>query len=397
MKNILIFMKFILYTLWNPPNRISQTINTIHTITYREFSPLGGKGGGSAVQSCQQILLGSDYKEKSLRYTYFEKNKYWENWDSRLADLWAGAFFAITKTKKESDAVYITHDYTTAFGLSLMRKRYVYVSHLQGPRVEEKLNYNEHFTKIDALIVKFCERRVFKKAMYVCFPSDGAKNYYFSSKQRSLELHEAKIGPTLYNTIYANPRPVPAPNMTENREILTFLSIGALTYAKGIDQIPLFLEKFLEIHKDSVRWIIVGNGPLMTPLKKDIDTITKRFNNLSIHIFKSCSYDMTRHLISISDIYIMFHRISIFDLATLESMKEGNCIVLSNAGGNPEFNKSENIILHDGNNAETAKKINRNNIDDLKKTNKLVYEKYFSNEKFITAYHQVMDDLLDIQ
>lgn len=393
MKNILTLLRFLSYSLRRPVKKI-RTINTVHTITYRVFSPEGGKGGGSAVQSCQNILLRNEYKGKHLKYTYFENNKYWDNWDPRLADLWAGAFFAISKTKDETDAVYITHDYTTGFGLALLGKKFVYVSHLQGPRVEEKLNYGEKFTELDRRIIKFCERYVFKKAMYVCFPSEGAKNYYFSSKYKSLNLRHSKIGPILYNTVYATPLPYPMDDILRDRDTLTFISIGALTSAKGIDQLPSFFDEYMNFHQGKVRWIIVGNGPLYEILQKKFRSLLDRHSCLSINFIESCSYQQIRYLMDISDIYIMFHRISIFDLATLEAMRDGKCVVLSNVGGNPEFNQIDNIILHDGDNKETAKKLHQANIDELKSKNKRAYEEYFSNNVFIKSYHRVIDDLL---
>lgn len=393
MNNILTFLKFLSYPYRRSVIKTAK-INTVHTITYRVFSPDGGKGGGSAVQSCQNILLGQEYRGKLLKYTYFEDNKYWENWDPRLADLWAGAFFAISKTKDEDDSVYITHDYTTAFGLALTGRKFVYVSHLQGPRVEEKLNYGEQFTKLDRRIISFCERYVFRKAMYVCFPSVGARKYYFSSKYRSLSQHEAKIGPVLYNTIYSHPDPQPVEGMAEDKESLTFISIGALTPAKGIDQLPEFIEEYLNTYSGKVRWIVVGDGLLKSKLRENFKFLTDKFDRLSINLIESCPYPQIQYLIRISDVYIMFHRISIFDLATLEAMKNGKCVILSNIGGNPEFNRSQNIILHDGNIKETANNLLTANIDDLKSRNKEVYENHFSNAAFIESYHRVIDDLL---
>ncbi|MFD1557177.1 glycosyltransferase [Paraburkholderia silviterrae] len=392
MNSVLTLLKFLSYPIRRPVKRASR-ISAIHTITHRVFSPEGGKGGGSAVQSCQQILLKDRHGDLALKYSYFENNRYWENWDPRLADLWAGAFFAISKTKDESDAAYITHDYATAFGLAILGKKFVYVSHLQGPRVEEKYNYNEKFTRLDRRIVNFCERFVFKRAHYVCFPSVGAKDYYFASPYRSLEQKHVRIGPVLYNTLYADPIPERVSSISEDRESLTFISVGALTSAKGIDQLPAFFDEFLKMHTGNVRWIVVGNGPLKEQFLHVTAELAKRHDRLAIHLVESCAYSQVRYLMSISDVYIMFHRISIFDLATLEAMKDGKCIVLSNVGGNPEFNKTGNIIFHESDNRDTATRLTNANILDLKSRNKSAYERYFSNTVFVESYHGVIDDL----
>lgn len=392
MKNIYILFKFIFLTLFCPRSDTSQ-IKKIHTITYRDFSPNGGKGGGSAVQTCQQLLLGKEYKSLELKYTYFSRNKYFDDWKTRIADLWGGVYFAINNTKNERHAVYITHDYGTGFGLALLKKKFIYISHLQGPKVEEKINFNEHLTSVDKKIIGFCERYVFKKAFYICFPSLGAKNYYFESNYKSVDESEVKIGPVLYNTLYIDPEPVKIENIEKSSDYLTFLSVGALTTAKGIDQIPSFLYEYLQLHKGKVRWFIVGNGPLKESIESDIENLKKEFKNLDVTVFNQCQYAEIRYLSKISDVYIMFHRISIFDLATLEAMNDGKCLVLSKKGGNIDFNRQENIIFHDGDYCETAKSLFNANISDLKDLNKKTYDIYFSKEVFVESYKKIINDL----
>lgn len=392
-KNCFILLKFLFLSLFRRCDKSSK-IDLVHTITYRVFSPEGGKGGGSAVQSCQEILLKTKYKNVNLKYTYFSDNKYFQDWKTRIADLWGAAYFAIINTKNESNTVYITHDYGTGFGLALLGKKFIYISHLQGPRVEEKINFNEYISIFEKNIIRFCEKYVFKKALYVCFPSNGASEYYFHSKYKSIDRKNARIGPVLYNTIYVSPQPVPIKEIIENKNILTFYSVGALTVAKGIDQLPLFFENFLTVYDKEVRWIIIGDGPLKETIQSKINEITKKFNNISVILKESCSYPEIRYISEISDIYLMFHRISIFDLATLEAMKSGKCIVLSNKGGNNDFDKDSNIIFHKGDLNQTVKNIINIDINIMKKKNLDVYNKYFSNKCFIDSYHNVIDDLL---
>jgi glycosyltransferase involved in cell wall biosynthesis len=370
-------------------------IRSIHTLSCRAFSPEGGKGGGSAVQTCQNLILQNAYGDIELKYTYFALNPYLQDWRASLSDLWGGAEFAIAHTQHETDAAYITHDYGTGLGLALLGKRFVYVSHLQGPRVEEKLNYREDISKPDARIIQCCERYVFRKALYVCFPSQGACDYYFASPYRSLDRARAHIGPVLYNTLYAHPEPVPVPDAPPEADSLTFISVGALTSAKGIDRLPSFFEAYLKLHRNKkVRWIVVGRGYLKEALQNRIDALMQQYSHFSVILKEACSYPESRYLMQIADVYLMFHRISIFDLATLEAMREGKCIVLSKTGGNPEFDRDDNIILHDGDDAATARALARADLDMLKRKNIDVYHRYFSNDVFKRAYHGVIDDLL---
>lgn len=390
-KNLQILLKFLLSSAVIKPRK-KEKINKVHAITFRIFSPEGGKGGGSAVQSCENILLGDKYDDLELKYTYFEENKYSRDWKTRLSDLWGGTFFAIQKTKDEKNCVYITHDYGTGFGLALLKKKFVYVSHLQGPRVEEKINYNEFMTSLDIKIIKFCERYVFKHALYVCFPSKGAKDYYFSSIHRSINRESAKIGGPLYNTIYANPDNQKVDNIDRDTDYITILSTGALTDAKGIDRIPDLLRRYLPLVNKKVRWIVIGSGYLKDKIIESGITLENDFNNFQFIFKESCSYPEVRYLVSISDIYLMMHRVSIFDLATLEAMKEGLCVALSKEGGNLDFNKNDNIVFIDNDN-ESAKILSEIDIPKNGEKNKHTYENHFSNKNFIDSYRSVIDDL----
>ncbi|WAG10983.1 glycosyltransferase [Aeromonas dhakensis] len=392
MKNIIILFKFLLMAL-NSKKSDASVIRNVHTITFRLFSPEGGRGGGAAVQTCQNILLGNRYKKLQLKYSYFKDNIYTTGFPYHLSDLWlwGGALFAIETTKDEDGCVYITHDYGTGFGLAILKKRFVYVAHLQGPRVEEKENYNESMNMLDRLIIKFCERYVFKKALYVCFPSAGACDYYFNSNHRAIARSSACIGPVLYNTLYAHPVSQSVPSINLDPSVTTILSIGALTNAKGIDQIPYFFEKNLNKIEGRVRWIVIGQGPQYSTINEHAKLIKRNNPNFDFIIIKSLSYPEICYLSNLCDVYLMLHRISIFDLATLEAMEKGKCVVLSRVGGNVEFNKNDNIIFDDQ--FSELDVFNNNIIVDKGERNRVVYNEYFSNQEFIDTYHSVIDDL----
>jgi glycosyltransferase involved in cell wall biosynthesis len=392
MKNIKTLLKLMRYRLFSFFSILTSggDIKCVHTITFRLFSPNGGRGGGSAVQSCQNILLGEEYKNLILKYTYIEENSYSKNVQSRLADLFGAAYFAIYKTKNENGCVYITHDYGTAFGLALLRKKFVYVSHLQGPRVEEKHNYGEVFTNTDASIVNFCERYVFKKAMYVCFPSHGAREYYFESKYRSIDKNKSKIGPVLYNTVYANPQNESVEGVIKEDNIITILSVGALLPAKGLDFAPDYIDNLLMHNSIPIRWIVVGSGHLKDFILDKAQKLELKHNNFQFIFHEQLSYPQIRYLNSICDIYLMIHRVSIFDLATLEAMKEGKMVILSPVSGNNDFNKEDNIIFSNS----KIPRLNKEVITTYGDKNRCVYQKYFSTDEFIKSYHSVISDLL---
>ena len=275
--------------------------------------------------------------------------------------------------------------------MAIQKKKFVYIAHLQGPRTEEKINYGEPINWFDIKILKFCERYVFKNALYVCFPSAGACDYYFNSKYRSIERSSARIGPVLYNTLYAHPAPQSVPSVSLDPSVTTFLSIGALTNAKGIDRIPFFFEENINKIEGRVRWVVVGQGPYYSKVNEHAKLIKRNNPNFDFVIIKSLSYPEICYLNNLCDVYLMLHRISIFDLATLEAMQKGKCVVLSRVGGNVEFNKDNNVIYDDQ--FSELNSFNKDLIVDKGELNKKVYDKYFSNQVFMKAYHSVIDDL----
>lgn len=82
------------------------------------------------------------------------------------------------------------------------------------------------------MLIRFCERYVFKKSLYVCFPSKGAEEYYFNSKYREIDRAHAELKPVN--------------DLLKKSDTVTFLSVGTLTSAKGIDLIPPFFEEYLK-------------------------------------------------------------------------------------------------------------------------------------------------------
>lgn len=373
-----------------------DTVKEIHSITHRPFAPNGGSGGGGAVLSCQKILLGNKFKDIECKYTFFESNQFTRlKGICDLHDLWGAALFAIEKTKNETDTIYITHDYGTAFGLYLMGKHYVYINHLQGPRLEEKTNFGEIFTAKSAKIIQECEKLVCDNAHYVCFPSIGAAEYFENSKYQCVDFNKYRRGPVLYNTLYASPQVEIIDSIEKNDSMITILSVGQLTLAKGIDQCVDTIEELLKLSNKKVRWIIVGRGPLKDEILNKCDKLVNNYTHFEyIHIEK-CIYQQMLYLQDISDVYMMRQRISIFDLTTLELMKKGKIIVLSDVGGNPEFNIDNNIILHQGNDVTVAEAILESVKHNAGKYNIEIFEKQFSNGCFIKNYHCLIQKIIE--
>ena len=76
-------------------------------------------------------------------------------------------------------------------------------------------------------------------------------------------------------------------------------------------------------------------------------------------------------------------------------MDKSKCVVLSDVGGNPEFNREDNIILVKNDDYEAGSSaLLGSDIKTLGNKNKRVYEKYFSNRNFAESYGAVLEELL---
>jgi len=369
----------------------------IHIITLDRFFPDGGAGGGGAVQSCNKVLFGESLDGIPLKYSFYDDNEYTRDRTNDLWDLFGAVAFAMEKTEDDVSSAYVTHDYGTAFGLFLLGKNYALVYHLQGSRVEEKLNSGERFSKFSEKIIQYCEKLALAGAQMVCFPSDGAYNYFCNSRYKTIETSEFERGRTLYNTLYAFPEPVKIDGIERISDCITFLSIGQLTRAKGMDRHAGFFSALLakaDGHK-RFRYIFVGSGVLEGPIISALDRLKLRYPNFSYNHIPHCSYAEIRYLQSISDVYLMRHRISIFDPSALEAMKSGKAIILSSVGGNPEFNRENNIILCDDP-TQAADRFLSADLTTLGAHNRQVYQTYFSDVVYKDAYLQLFKRLLAI-
>lgn len=390
-KNVFTFFKFLLQR----KNKVEEPILKIKCITYRKFAPNGGVGGGAAALSMQKMVLGNSLAGIPLEYLFYKENKYSSNKSNQLWDLFAAIQFVIETCKSDKNCAYITHDYGTAFGLYLLGKKYISVSHIQGSRVEEKQNFHEKMTLITKLIIMLSERAVYKNAFLNTFPSYGAYNYFCNSRYK-LASSKFKLGPIIYNTLWAYPKSEPISDILKLEDTLTILSVGQMTVAKGMDRCPEFMENLLKQTNRKIRYLISGNGPLLNQILEKLDLLKSKYPNFSYkHFSAGLSNENMAYLQEISDVYLMLHRISVFDLATLEMMNRGKAIILSNIGGNPEFNKENNIIIFDGNYNETVKNLLQQNITQLGKLNKQVYNKYFSNEVYKEKYRKIIGELVE--
>ena len=373
-------------------------IDKIRFITYREPLYKGGGGGQGAAMTMNKLILPEKFNNIPIEYTFEVPNKYLRDKNHGPNVEFSGIKFAIDETKNDKNIIYVTHEEATAFGLWLMGKNYIMFSHLQGARAEESKNFGYKFSKLSENIIKFCEATAMKNAYWVSFVSNGAYNYFCNSKFRGLDAKDFNKGPIVYNTLYVENEPEQYKDLKYDPNYLTILTSGSLTTAKGVDRTLELVEKICSKTDKKIRHIFIGEGVMQNFVEKRLSEISQKYPRFSYITVSRCSDGNMPYLQSICDVFIVLHRIAIFDLSTLEIMNKAKAIVLSDVGGNPEFNVEDNIIMwseEKQNYDEVADKILLSDLKQLGQNNKIIYEKYFGHEPYKKAYLELLSNFIN--
>ncbi len=373
-------------------------IDKIRFITYREPLYKGGGGGQGAAMTMNKLILPEEFKNIPIEYTFEVPNKYLRDKNHGPNVEFSGIKFAIDETKNDKNVIYVTHEEATAFGLWLMGKNYIMFSHLQGARAEESKNFGYKFSKLSENIIKFCEATAMKNAYSVSFVSEGAYKYFCNSKFRGLDAKDFNKGPIVYNTLYVENEPEQYKDLKYDPNYLTILTSGSLTTAKGVDRTLELVEKMCSKTDRKIRHIFIGEGVMQNFVETKLAEISQKYPNFSYITVSRCSDGNMPYLQSICDVFIVLHRIAIFDLSTLEIMNKAKAIVLSDVGGNPEFNVEDNIIMwseEKQNYDEVADKILNSDLGALGQKNKEVYKNYFGHKPYKKAYMELLSNFIN--
>lgn len=392
----------------------------IFACAYRVYDESTGKTGGpGGVLAMQKKLFGEKYKGIDLSYHFEHRGfKYPDNLHDAIDKLaikvknnFMACYYIQTNREIQNDLndgvipLFICHDIGSAYGAYLCGCRYVLIFHQQGGIVNEMRAVNAQFDDRDVLIINELEKVVFENAAKVYFPSLGAMNVFKRTSligQTSTKINYSDHA--LYNTIPHLPRGINYSKLLkkfnlpdidrENTDV--FLSVGDYNYDKGMERVPMLLNKYVSRTGRKVLWIAIG-GAANSDLYSSIIKNKKNYLFESVIIGERTDHDSLFALVDYSDYYIMLHRNSIFDLAILEAMQFGKAVILSNVGGNPEFNREDNVVLvHDDDYDGAVSEILLRDKHEWGIQNKKVFDEYFSNECFIREYAQMIDEQLSI-
>lgn len=392
----------------------------IFCCAYREYDrKSGATGGPGGVLFTQQALLGERLYDVPMHYIFRPENYRVEE------HIWEQMRHLHMKTKTVLGAAYylthceeiqrsiesgnvpmlVCHELGSAYGAYLMGLPYVVIYHQQGSLLNEIKALHEESLEEDEIVIHFMESEVMRYAHKVYFPSLGARQFFLETSTLTAdETRKISFAETaLYNTVPDESE------WDEWNEILgeygielertdeVFLSIGDYNYDKGMDLVPSFLQTYAAQTDKRIVWIAFGLA-LTDRIFEQI--LSKRDSwNFDAYLFDHrIEHSKVLGLMAYSDYYIMLHRNSVFDIATLEAMRAGCGMILSGAGSNYEFNKEENVVLANSQDTQTTVwKMNQMDRDIWKQLNKKVFRTYFSNECFQKSYRDMIDDFAGVR
>jgi len=295
----------------------------------------------------------------------------------------------------------ISHDIYYSFILLLFKKTksIVNVYHWQWPLYNEIISiwwaWKSVFLKI---FLEKIELYVFKKSKYIWFPSIWAYDCYINSTSKINKVYLNKCNKNwkikiLYNWINTEQNYINElfNNIKKDKNELIFTTVSTLNSEKGVDRIP-YLLKYLICNWIKIKWILIWSWSLLEKIQMDIKKLELQ-NNILIYN-KAFKKEEIISLFKKSDFYLMLHRISIFDLATLEAMSEWNIPILSNIWWNKEVINGNWILIDESDITNNNYKkvldfIKNSNIDKLKNTNIEIIKNNFNNKNFIHLYYKL--------
>lgn len=350
----------------------------------------GATGGPGGVLFLQKSVLGNRINGLPCQY--------WFNYFTPKLGILKRIINEIIfyfKIQTVGDAYFFTHDIRTGAILARMGKKYSMIYHHQGPIIQEMKNMGYVLSERKYERIRRDERIALTKANTLHFPANGAVSMYFDSPLANCKYEETNVQPALYNIIpFVEPQEPQEFELKADIEKITLFSLGTLTKAKGQDLVVDFLGKHIEDFHKPVRYIIVGKGPLKDVLLNKLDLIKQNHSTFEYYYYEGVPHDTVMYIHKISDVYIMLHRISIFDFATLEAMSQKSAVILSKVGGNKDFNLNNNILYAED--IENDHSLLANcDLESLKNKNLEVFDKFFSKEAFKAQYEKLLSSVAE--
>ena len=231
------------------------------------------------------------------------------------------------------------------------------------------------------------------------FPSYGAMSCLTESEPDLMEcISNKKEVSILYNGFSADDEDLKMSESVKDAiekvrafSGMKFATVSALNEAKGVERIPEYLSVVKKQYGDLI-WILIGNGIKSNEVKENIKRFGLQDNVIWIDV--AVPHDDILSVFQSTDFYIMFHRYSIFDYATIEAMAYGNIPILSCVGGNKEVIVNDNgcFVTDFADVSELHDLLSRNTVSELKNRNRQLQLERFSEKAFLEYYYKMIEE-----
>lgn len=398
----------------------SQEGIVVFNCAYRDYDPARGRTGGPAgVLATQRVVLGEDYGNHTLRYIFDEGDKgalrrslphLAAGLSGKPVDLILGAEYVrshpdVLKAVRDGRRILmVCHELGSALGAYLLGVPYVIVYHQQGSTLQEMISIGREPTPHEIATVTRLEELICSNASRMYFPSRGAREAFRSTADPSLAMSVSFAEEALYNTLAEVPpseQATPALIAELSRELRlpkkeddldVFMSVGDWNGDKGLDRVPALLDAYVRRTGRRVLWIAIGSAIDRKRFEEAKDA-QKGWSFDSRLIGTRMKHDRLLALLAYADYYVMMHRNSIFDLATLEAMRAGKGVVLSPAGGNNEVDIEDNIVfVSEESIDEAVSAITERDLVEWGAQNRRVYNENFALEHFAERYRAMLNE-----
>lgn len=279
-------------------------------------------------------------------------------------------------------------------------KRIATAYHGQGTMSSELKKSNPHI--LDA--IDDAQLLQLSKVKHWIFPSKGASEGFLHTATpamreaaKSCEFHVAYNGYEKKELLSPDNDFVAFLDSVKADAI--FASASFLYRNKGVERIPKILAKFKSSTGIKIHWILVGGGEMEKEVEAAIEDNLEE-SDYTWFRERFANQDNIFALFSKADFYIMMHRVSVFDLSTLQAMSYECVPFLSDVGGNKELCGFDNGLLC--NPEESDLRLNRFMKDNrwdktlleiCKNNNATIIVDNFNNRKFLSGYYDVLRDL----
>lgn len=300
-----------------------------------------------------------------------------------------------------NDDIFICHDVESACALLSVANfdKTMLVYHQQGSLYDEWSSFTGQTSRyyqqyLDKIFVEAIEH-----IKIIAFPSLGARASLLASSKSVNALLGNRHFEVLYNG-FDKPNDIESDSNIVNEAIswlnssssLRFTTVASLNHAKGVERIPKVLSAF---KGRDFRWVLVGDGVEAQLIENNIAKYGLERNIFWIK--EPISHASVCALFSNSQFYILLHRRSIFDFATIEAMSFGNIPILTKIGGNIEVIEDDSgFLLDDLDNVEPLLNyIEAIDINEKQEINRSIVKNRFSESAFLSGYLRIINDIND--